>query len=200
MNRFVSLLLVALCLAAVSLTQPAQAQQAQWHRGLPYFLNSNTQSSSYGTDVTTSVNSSGTGHLNITATPTNSYPGYSTNGSYSGSVGVYYVWGGGNIMSGMTLTTTQSLEASGTSDGSSNGYSTAGQGTNEAHGDFPHSANWVSNATNTRIDYFASGSTPASVNEIVPLSGSVSASYNGPNTISTIVTADVTFGDPVVTQ
>ncbi len=92
MNRFVSLLLAALCLAAVSLAQPAQAQQGQWYRGLPYFLSSNSQSSTPGTTVTATINNSSTRHVNVTATPSSTVG--STSGSYGGSVGVYYVWWG----------------------------------------------------------------------------------------------------------
>ena len=42
MNRFVSLLLVALSLAAISLAQPAQAQSPQWIQGRLYLDSNNT--------------------------------------------------------------------------------------------------------------------------------------------------------------
>ena len=42
MNRFVSLLPVALCLAAVGLAQPAQAQSPQWIQGQVYYDPNNT--------------------------------------------------------------------------------------------------------------------------------------------------------------
>ncbi len=193
MNRPIFLLLVALSLAAVSLAQPAQAQQAKWYKGLPYFFNGNSQTSQPGTVITATINNNTTGHLNITATPTSG--SYGTGGTYSGSVGVYYVWGGGSITSAMLLTTTQSLEDTGAGDSTSSGNSSAGG----VHGQFYDSTGWDSKASPTYTDYFFSGDTPQSVNQVVLLTGTVSAPYDGSGS-STIVTAGVTFGDPVVTQ
>lgn len=105
MNRFVSLLLVAFCLAAVSLVQPAHAQQAKWYKGLAYFDHNNSQSSQPGTAITAAIN---------------------------------------------------------------NGY-------------------------------FDAGVTPSTKTQSASIGGNTSAYSNG-TTQSTIVTADVTFGDPVVTQ
>ena len=205
MNRSVSLLLVALSLAAASLAQPAQAQQAIWTRGLPYFLSSNTQNSYTGTTVTATINNSATGHVNITANPTNSNPGYTTSGSYSGSVGVYYTWGGGSIASAMTLSTTQSLEATGAVHGNENASSSAGvggPGQPVASGQSSYStAGWDTTASAFYIYYYAAGTTPPSVNQVTPLSGSINpANYDSSNPGQSIVTADVTFSQPTMTQ
>lgn len=197
MNRYVSLLLVALSLAAVSLAQPAQAQQAKWYKGLAYFDN-NSQSSQPATAVTATINNGNTGHVNITSTPTSdyNYGEYGTGGTYTGSVGVYYVWGGGSLTSDMVLSTTQSSEATGAGNGTSGGSSMAGA----AYGHFSSSsAGWDNKATNTLLYPFSAGSTPPSEMQSVSIGGDTSAYYNG-STQSTVVTADVTFGDPVVTQ
>jgi len=135
MNRFVSLLPAALALVAIGLAQPAQAQ---WSRGLPYFLSSNSQSSTPGTTVTAVINNSSTGHVNVTATPTSSTG--STSGSYGGSVGVYYSWLGNNPTQSVTMTSTVSLEASGTP-GSYYGVSgSSNAGGERAKGDFSGSS------------------------------------------------------------
>ena len=111
MNRFVSLLLAALCLAAVTLAQPAQAQ---WVASQAYFGSSNSQSSTPGTIVTATINNNSTGHLNITATPTSSTG--STSGSYGGNVSIYYTWTGSNP-NGTSITMTQTLESTGAAGG-----------------------------------------------------------------------------------
>jgi len=201
MNRFVSLLLVALSLAAVGLAQPAQAQ---WVRGLPYFLNSNSQSSTPGTTVTASINNNSTGHINITAAPSSTVG--STSGSYGGSVGVYYVWSGSTPTSAMTLTTTLGVESTGAA-GGAGGYGTSGSSSadgQQAYGDFSHyPTGWdqpqPAPGTAAGIQsHFAAGVTPASQNLTVSLGGSVSAYYYN-NSGPSIVTADVTFSPPVTT-
>lgn len=188
MNRFVSLLLAALCLAAVSLAQPAQAQ---WTMGKPYFGSGNTQSSQPGTSVTATINTSTTGHLNITSTPINASPGYSTGGTYNGNVSVGYTWTGNNP-NGTAIATTQSLEATGASNGNSSGNSNAGS----ASGSFSSGSGWDQKTTPANQNYyFGPGVTPTIPIQTVSLSGTVSAYYNSafPGA-STTVTADVTFG------
>lgn len=195
MNRFVSLLLVAFSLAAVSLARPAQAQ---WVKGLPYFLNGNTQSKQPGTDITAVINGATTGHINITSTPINSSPGYTTGGTYNGSVGVYYVWSGSNPTQSGTLTTTQSYEATGAGNRNSGGNSNAGSASG---GFYPGSPNWDNTASSaTTKVYFVTGETPPSQQQSGSLGGTVSAYYNSSNPGSTVVTADVTFGPPVTTH
>ncbi len=198
MNRFVSLLLVALCLAAVTLAQPAQAQQGKWYRGLPYFLSSNSGSSTPGTTVTATINNQTTGHLNITATPTSGNGG--TSGSYGGSVSVYYVWYGGNPTQPMTLQTTLSLESTGAAGGYYGVSGNSNADGQQAYGDFSmYPTGWDQTASTSGIKYsYASGVSPASQYLAVGLGASVSANYyNNPG--SSILTADVTFSDPVVT-
>ena len=194
MNRFVSLLLVALCLAAVSLAQPAQAQNApgQWLRGLPYYFNSNTQS---GGNVATSP----VGHINITSTPVPGYPGYNAGGSYSGSVGINYVWAGGSLTSAMRLTTPLSCEVTGAGYSYSSGSSLAGG----LYGSFSYgTTGWDTKASSAPfIRYYNSGTTPPPVNLSASLGGNVYGYYDQINPgASTTVTADVTFGNLVVTQ
>jgi len=196
MNRFVSLLPAALALVAIGLAQPAQAQ---WSRGLPYFLSSNSQSSTPGTTVTAVINNSSTGHVNVTATPTSSTG--STSGSYGGSVGVYYSWLGNNPTQSVTMTSTVSLEASGTP-GSYYGVSgSSNAGGERAKGDFSsHPGGWTSTASMPGASCtFQAGTTPSPQNVVVGLGASVSAAYyNNPG--SSIVTADVAFSSPVVTH
>jgi len=191
MNRFVSLLL-----AAVSLAQPAQAQ---WVKGQAYFGTNNSQNSAAGTTITATLNTNkaSNGHVNITATP-GQYPYYSTSGNYGGSVGVNYVWTGGTLTQAMVLSTTQSLEATGASNGGANGNSNAGG--QQAYGDFSHSPGWDSTASPSFTHYFSAGATPPTQTQTVSLGATVSASYNSSMPGSSIVTADVTFGDPVVTH
>ena len=191
MNRLVSLLLVASSLAAVSLAQPAQAQQGHWIKGLPYYFNDNTQS---GGNVTTSP----VGHINITSTPVPGFPGYNAGGYYTGNVGIYYVWWGGNPTSAMRLTTPLSCEATGAGNSNSNGYSKAGG----SFGTFAYGATgWDSQGSSAPYFDFPTGAPPDSVNQSESLGGNVYGYYDPVNPeASTTVTADVTFGDPVVTQ
>lgn len=191
MTRFVSLLLVGLSLVAVTLAQPAQAQQGQWYRGLPYFLSSNTQRSETCTTVTATINGGDTGHVAITSLPTPTDPGYTTSGSYTGSVGVYYVWSGGNPTKAMVLSTTQTQEATGNiarGSGSSNAGTQSGSTAN--------SPAWDQRGPAYFINQFAADVSPASVNQVTTLGGNTWANY--PNTAT--ITADVTFGPPVMTQ
>ena len=192
MNRLVSLLLVAFSLAAVSLAQPAQAQQAQWYKGLPYYYNTNTQS---GGNVTTSP----VGHINITSTPSPYYAGYNMGGSYNGSVGIYYVWGGGSLTSAMTMSTSQSYEITGAGSSFSSGGSFA-EGSREY---FSSSITGWDTRTSTvpLTNYYDAGVTPPSVNRSASLGGNIDGNYDPTHPgAQTIVTADVTFSDPVVTQ
>ena len=190
MNRLVSLLLVALPLAAVTLARPAQAQQGQWYRGLPYYFNSSTQT---GANVTTSP----VGHISITSTPVPGFPGYNAGGSYSGSVGIYYVWWGGNPTSAMRLTTPLSCEVTGAGNSNSSGYSKAGG----LFGSFSYGMpGWDTRSSSAPYFDFPAGAPPDSVNLSEPLGGNIYGYYDQTNSgASTIVTADVTFGDPVVT-
>lgn len=86
MNRLVSLLLVALSLAAVGLAQPAHAQ---WTADKPYFVKSNDSNPDKNTVITAKD-----GVLTITATPDNTAVGHNTAGSYSGTVAVDFKWTG----------------------------------------------------------------------------------------------------------
>ena len=67
MNRFVSLLLVALSLAAISLAQPAQAQSPQWIQGSLYYDKNNTAILDDYYDTT--ITSKPVGFLTLTSNP-----------------------------------------------------------------------------------------------------------------------------------
>ncbi len=202
-TRFVSVLLAALTLAAVSLAQPAHAQSpGKWYRGLPYFLNSNTQSKSLGTVVTakitgSAIGQSDTGHVDISSIPASS-PTYSTDGSYKGSVAVYYVWSGANPTSDMVLSATQDLKATRAGSWNSGGNSKAGT----AFGQFtyPNPTGWNNTGTYTYQGYFFAGSPPQSVYQTASVECNTKAYYTSANPGSTLVTAEVTFGSPVVTH
>lgn len=186
MNRFVPLLLVALSLATTSLARPAQAQ---WVKGLPYFLNSNTQGQQPGTMTNAAIRLSTNAHVSITSTPDLAGGIYSTGGTYNGSAGIYYVWMGGSLTQTMSLSMTQEQEATG--NGPGNGNSKAG---NLAYGDSSiNNGVWDSKATVTNDTRFAAGTTPTSQNQTVVLSANTTVYYNSARPGSTIVTADVTL-------
>jgi len=193
MNRFVSLLLVALSLAAVGLAQPAQAQ---WVKGLPFYDHSNSHSAQPATIITSETP---VGYINITAAPTSdyNYGEYGTGGTYTGSVCVNYVWIGGSLTKAMVLSTSQSSEATGAGNGTSGGSSLAGG----AYGYFSSSSSgWDNRASSAPATYyFDVGVTPPTKTQSASIGGNVSAYYNG-TTQSTSVTAQVTFADPVVSQ
>lgn len=188
MNRFVSLLLAALSLAAVSLAQPAQAQ---WKKGQPYYDSHNTVPTQ---DLTTTITTTPIGTVTITSSP----PGYpfSSGGSFSGNVDVDYTWAGPGNTPIVGFACTNGFAVSGSCSGP--GTASSSVGGSQAGGTSGTTVNAPNNS------YFSGGSygfvhilsdnPPATVTVSVPLSVSTTEYYIGTATAS----AAFTFGAPII--
>ena len=189
MNRLVSLLLVALSLAAVGLARPAQAQ---WTMGKPYYDSQNGTPTQYGNTVIETMNPIGT--VTISSNPP-SYP-YTAGGGFSGNVKVDYTWTG-------SPTTQTGFGGTGSF---SAGGSTAGIGAGSANSSasVPYEASasgTTANAPNHAYSFTSShgysvaidpNSPPTKVTRSASLTAYTSAQYSGPVTAS----ASVTLGAP----
>jgi hypothetical protein len=184
MNRYSFLSLMGLSLAATILARPAQAQ---WVKGLAYYGNNNSQSAQPGTTITTDP--IGTVKINSVASSMN----YGTGGTYSGSVGINYVWTGGVLTQPMVMQTTQSLEATGSGNG---GGGNSNAGGRQAYGQLQPPQGYDNKSMPTFTYYFSAGISPSTETQTVTMGGSTSAPYP----YSVAVSAIVTFGSPVVTQ
>jgi len=104
MNRFVSVLLVALCLAAVGLAQPAQAQ-SQWVQGQLYYDQSNI--ADLDDNHTTTLTTKPLGLIKLKSTPT-AYgsPGSYAHGTVTGIIHQDYLWVGDPNSPGTSFTST----------------------------------------------------------------------------------------------
>ena len=143
MNRFVSLLLVALCLAAVSLAQPAHAQ---WTKGTAYYDPSSTLSK----DANTTFTNTPVGSITLTSTPTGGYYGTNAAGSYNGILDQPYVWTGDpKARPGFGYTTSYGVSGSCTGSGSANSNVNSG-----FHGTTVNSPNQTYSATGAASNVF----------------------------------------------
>lgn len=191
MNRFVSLLLAALSLAAVSLAQPAHAQ---WTKGVTYYPSDNPTPTQdpFGTTITMTP----TGTVTIKSSP----PGYpfTASGSFSGRVNQKYTWTGPGNTPIVGFSCTNGFAVSGSCSGP--GLASSSVGGSQAGGTSGTTVNAPNNS------YFSGGSygfvyilpdnPPATVTVSVPLSVSTTEYYIGTATAS----AAFTFGAPIAPQ
>ncbi len=122
MNRFVSLLPAALCLAAVSLAQPAQAQ---WVKGQAYYGQENT----FSHDANTTSSTTGVGDITLTSiSPGGRYSSINTAGSYNASFIQPYTWTGAPNSPGSGFVYSDTYAVSGSCTGAGSASSNVGGG------------------------------------------------------------------------
>jgi hypothetical protein len=191
MNRFVSLLLAALCLAAVSLAQPAQAY---WTKGRTYYPSTNSAPTQYGN---TTISQDPTGTVTITSSP----PGYgfTAGGSYGGNVNQEYTWTGSSNTPTIGFSGTNGFAVSGscTGPGSANssvnvGGSQMGGGAYATTVNTPNNSYFSGNSAGF-VYILPADNPPTKVTVSVPLTANTSEYYIGTATAS----AAVTFGAPL---
>lgn len=124
MNRFVSLLLVALSLAAVTLAQPAHAQ---WVKGQAYY--SSQDATAFSHDANTTHSTTGVGDMTLTSiSPGGRYSSINTAGSYNNTVNQPYTWTGASSPVGTSFVYSDTYAVSGSCTGAGSANSNVGSG------------------------------------------------------------------------
>lgn len=186
MNRFVSLLLVGLSLAAISLAQPAQAQ---WSKGQPYYDSHNTQTASPNTIIVTTP----VGAIDILSTTSSTPTGYFASGSYSGNVNVDCTWAGAPAAQRTDFSAPMSFSATGHVSGNGSGYASSSTGNSQVAASGHVSSPGSYNNTNSTSFVFIpqpGDTTTTVVTYVCSLGGSTSAT--NPSTAEAAAT--ITFG------
>ena len=186
MNRFVSLLLVALCLAAVTLAQPAQAQ---WVQGSLYYDKSNfaTLDDNNNTTLTTKP----IGCVTLTSTPKGGYYGTNAWGNLGGIIHQDYLWSGDPKSPGTSLTSTDNGTLYGMCTGSGSATSNINSGFNRTTVNSPNQTYSVTSTIGPLVKPLP-GNTSTTVTVSYSLGLTTTDSYAGLATAS----ATITFGPP----
>lgn len=191
MNRFVSLLLTALCLVAVSLAQPAQAY---WTKGKPYYDAHNAAPTQSGN---TTITTDPIGTVTIVSSP----PGYpfSADGSYGGNVDVDYTWTGQSATPTIGFSSTNGFVVSGSCTGPGSANSSANAGGSQMGGgayattvNTPNNSYFLGNSAGF-VYILPADNPPTTITVSVPLTANTREYYMGTATAS----AAVTFGAPL---
>lgn len=182
MNRFVSLLLVALSLAAVSLAKPAHAQ---WKLGQAYYKNITGSH-----DANTTLKTTPVGSITLTSTSTPGYNSLNAAGSYGCIVKADYIWTGDPKAPGLGFNYNDAYSISGSCTGAGSANSNVNSGFNGTTTNSPGEKYGKTATTGATI--FLNLSSLSKVTRSYPLGAATSDSYGGVATGS----ANVTFGPP----
>ena len=189
MNRFVSLLLVAFSLAAVTLAQPAQAQSPQWIQGRLYLDSNNTATlDDYGC---TTLTYKPLGSLILTSDPL-AHGGFhdAIGNANGGLIHQEYLWIGQPNPPGTSITSIDNSMIRGTvtdGDGTASSYVDGLSGATGNHGSYSNTY-----SSGPRLSIFI-GNTSTTVIRTHAFGAATADAYAGYATAA----ANVTFGPPL---